>query len=304
MLKAYRFPKRGMNRENLAKLEIINPILEDYTAQGRVLTVRGLYYQLVGQQVIPNNANEYKNLVDLMTNARWFGLTDWDQVTDLSRGAVDYPAVEEPSSLIENLPDFIDFDHWSRQECYVEAWVEKNALVTLLQEACDPFTVPYLACKGNLSTCEVYLAGQRFQEKIAEGKNCVLLYSGDLDPSGVDMVRDITGRIGELCGVGAVEVKHIALNPEQAARYNLQPDFVKASDSKKKGFLEKFGDNCYELDALHPDTYVDLVTREIEALIDDSVWDESKKREAEMRASVSKLSDNWEEISEYIDESY
>ena len=95
MLRAYRFPKRGMNRENLAKLEIINPILEEYTARGRVLTVRGLYYKLVGKQVIPNNANEYKSLVDLMTNARWFGLTDWDNVTDLSRGAVDYHAEEE-----------------------------------------------------------------------------------------------------------------------------------------------------------------------------------------------------------------
>ena len=44
--------------------------MQEYIADGFVLTVRQLYYQLVARDIIPNTERSYKNTVSLVNNAR------------------------------------------------------------------------------------------------------------------------------------------------------------------------------------------------------------------------------------------
>ena len=51
----------------------IERIMQEYIADGFVLTVRQLYYQLVARDIIPNTEWSYKNTVSLVNNARLAG---------------------------------------------------------------------------------------------------------------------------------------------------------------------------------------------------------------------------------------
>lgn len=51
--------KAGLSNKNLARLNQVNNIIEEYNKQGYVLTLRQLYYQLVSRDVIPNNVREF-----------------------------------------------------------------------------------------------------------------------------------------------------------------------------------------------------------------------------------------------------
>lgn len=62
-----------------------NAIIREYTAQGFVLTLRQLYYQLVSRDVIANKQTEYKRLGSIVNDARLAGLIDWTAIEDRTR---------------------------------------------------------------------------------------------------------------------------------------------------------------------------------------------------------------------------
>lgn len=70
----------------------IERIMQEYVADGYVLTVRQLYYQLVARDVIPNTERSYKNTVRLVNEARLAGLLDWDAIEDRTRGFLKRPS--------------------------------------------------------------------------------------------------------------------------------------------------------------------------------------------------------------------
>lgn len=68
-----------------------------------VLTLRALHYQLVGLGMI-NDISHYKRVVTSMIDARWDGLIDFDQFSDLDRqmvGETDYDETNVEDSVID-----------------------------------------------------------------------------------------------------------------------------------------------------------------------------------------------------------
>lgn len=54
MKQAFR-SKLGLNHANVARLNTVNDIIEEYQAEGYRLTLRQLYYQLVSRDIVPNS---------------------------------------------------------------------------------------------------------------------------------------------------------------------------------------------------------------------------------------------------------
>jgi hypothetical protein len=90
----------------------------------------------------------------------------------------------------------------------------------------------------------LYNAAQRFEGQ----EGATILYYGDLDPSGEDMVRSLRERLGYFnC---YPEIIKCALILEDVEKYNLPPALAKTTDTRRDAYVEKFGDVCVELDAL------------------------------------------------------
>jgi hypothetical protein len=245
--------------QRLAQVELCNQIIEGYQAQGYRLTLRQLYYQLVTRNVIPNEERSYKNIGKLISDARLAGLVDWDSIEDRVRVPSIPQEFENLAELVEAALDSYRLPRWAEQDTYLELWVEKDALSGVLAPMAKEYHVTLMVNRGYSSQSAMYEAAGRFADK--RSKRCFLLYLGDHDPSGEDMVRDISERL-DMFGV-QVRVRKIALTYEQVEFYNPPPNPTKPKDTRSVKYQAKHGNECWEVDALPPNVLHEIVERAI-----------------------------------------
>lgn len=292
----------GKTIELIAKC---NAIIADFQAQGYTLTLRQLYYQLVGLALIPNHVREYDKLGEAVSNARLAGLIDWDAIEDRTRGVRGVPHWEKPNDIIQGAAHSYRIDKWQRQPKRIEVWVEKDALVGVLEKACRPLDVKWFSCRGYTSQTALYDASKRLLQHFANGQEPVVIHLGDHDPSGIDMTRDIFERLEMFLApygyAGQLEVNRIALNMNQVDEHHLPENPAKESDSRFKAYQERFGDSSWELDALNPKVIDDLITETILQYRDQSQWDEDEAKETGERDGLAKASARWAEVVKLLE---
>jgi hypothetical protein len=290
-----RFQCKTMGRINQA-----NAILQEFAAQGFTMTLRQLYYQFVARDIIENSFNNYKRLSVIVDDARLGGMIDWDHIEDRTREVRTHPSWGEPSDIIRSAASWYREDIWQGQDYRPEVWVEKAALLGVIEPVCKEYRVPYFATIGNCSQSEMHDAGQRFADQIADGLIPVVLHLADHDPGGIDMTGDIEDRL-EMFACEAIEVRRIALNMDQVELYRPPPNFTKDTDNHAAGYRERFGtDECWELDALSPTVIADLIRDELDGMIDDSLWQERKAEEKRNRIMMAKVSANWANVKKAV----
>ena len=269
-------------------IDASNVILEEYEEQGFDLTVRQLFYQFVARDVLPNEPEWYDKLLGIVNVARLAGEIDWNHIVDRTRNLKDYSFWESPKEIIELAARTYKIDMWERQPFYIEVWIEKDALVGLLERPCREYSVPYFSCRGYSSQSEMWRAAQRFIGMSETGHKPMILHLGDHDPSGIDMTRDIQERLVNVFGA-EVMVSRIALTMAQIEEYDPPPNPAKERDTRSEGYVAEYGESSWELDALEPSVIENLVQSEIEAYIEYSFWEEDKKRQERERKQIKGL---------------
>jgi hypothetical protein len=180
---------------------------------------------------------------------------------------------------------------WATQAHAVEVWIEKDALVGLLEDICFELDVPYFSCRGYVSQSAMYEAAQRIINRYETfGIKTTILHLGDHDPSGIDMTRDIQERLTLFTDDDPdVYVKRIALSMAQIQLMNPPPNPAKLTDARAKKYIKEYGDLSWELDAMEPRKLVQLIRDEVELFIDDDKWGEVEKQEKEDRSAIMKV---------------
>lgn len=256
-------------QKSLDLIELVNQVVDEYSAQGYELTLRQVYYQLVARGYIPNNERSYKNVGSLINDGRLAGLIDWHSVTDRTRNLRKESHWDNPADVIASARYSYNLDKWKGQPNYVEVWVEKDALVDIVGQACSPLDTPYFSCRGYTSQSEMWSAAQRFIRQEQREKR-IIIHLGDHDPSGIDMTRDIQERL-ELFGAD-VYVKRVALTMNQIQTYNPPPNPAKITDSRASKYIDQFGDESWELDALEPKVITDLIKKQVTMYRNDDIY--------------------------------
>ena len=232
---------------------MIDKIIQEYLAEGYKLTVRQLFYQMVGRGLIENDQKEYRKISSLVTIGRMGGLIDFQAIEDRVRVPRLPYFCTGPDDAIEDTIASYRLDRQEGQEWYTEVWSEKDALSGLLYDITRKYHVHLVINRGYSSCSAMYEAYRRFGEAIAHrGQKGQIIYLGDHDPSGKDMIRDIRERLNEF-GVGKfIDVTPVALTMEQIEKYDPPPYFAKIKDPRARGYIEQFGDVAWEVDALTP----------------------------------------------------
>jgi hypothetical protein len=267
----------------LAVIEQADEILNDYASQGFVLSVRQLYYQFVARDLLANTQASYNRLARIVADAREGGLLDWAYIEDRGRNLESLATWKSPRSIVKGCVKQYRRDKWASQPQAVEVWVEKDALLGVIERGVQGLDVPYMSCRGYPSVSMLHEASLRLD-------GAVVLHLGDHDPSGLDATRAIREKL-ELYGNDS-EVRRIALTWEQVQKYNPPPNPAKESDSRFSGYADLYGSKCWELDALEPQVIADLIQNEVKTLIDQEAWDtvvsqEDREREALREAAAS-----------------
>lgn len=276
-----------LNNKNKERLIIINEIIEEYAQQGYKLTLRQLYYQLVSRGVIPNNKREYAKLSTLLVKGRMAGAVDWNAIEDRIRVPFLPYWVRGIEDAIDDTVSQYRLNRQDGQEVYIELWVEKDALSGLLKRITSYYHINLMVNRGYSSCTAMYDAYNRLRQYENQDIKTFILYLGDHDPSGLDMVRDIRERLEEF-GVYPT-VKHVGLTQNQIKTYNPPPNPAKVTDPRAKAYMYKFGDTSWEVDALKPEVLHRLIKDNVEQLIDMDIFNEQLKKEEEDKILLRKL---------------
>ncbi len=288
---------KNFRPESLDLIGKINDVIIDYECQGFNLTLRQVYYQMVARAIIPNNERSYKNLGSLISDARLAGLIDWTAIEDRTRNLKGNSHWSTPGGMIDSAAYSYHIDHWKGQENYVEVWVEKDALVGIVGQVCKQLDVSFFSCRGYVSQSEMWVAAQRLKRRQDSGQNIVLLHLGDHDPSGRDMSRDIVDRLRTF-ETNYFDFQRLALNMDQIELYNPPPNPTKVTDSRAAGYIEEFGHECWELDALEPMVISDLIRKHVQEHRDAKLYEAQLRREREEKDLLEELAENWPSVSE------
>jgi hypothetical protein len=305
---------KAFREDTLAIIQKANRVIVEYQRQGFKLTLRQLYYQFIAKDLLPdswidaeynrkhglaadtkNTLKNYKHLGDIINDGRLAGLIDWTAIENRTRNLQTHSAWASPHSIIRACADQYTVDLWAEQPVRVEVWIEKEALIGVIESVCTELQVPYFACKGYTSQSEMWEAAQRHKRC---RKDTVVIHLGDHDPSGLDMTRDIQERL-ELFGA-ATTVERIALTWEQIEEYAPPPNPAKTTDARYEKYQEQFGDDSWELDALEPQVMADLIRAAVQARIDRDYWDEAVARQDTGRSQLSLVSRRWNQVVEYL----
>jgi len=274
-----------------------NEVIEEYQGQGFVLTLRQLYYQMVSKDIIPNTIKSYNNFGNLISDARLAGLVDWSAIEDRTRNLREMKHYKGPISALDEAIEAYHIDMWAitYQPYRLEVWIEKDALMGVVEGVCRKWDVPSFACRGYNSQSEMWRAGRRFKKYIGKGQKVRILHLGDHDPSGIDMTRDLRDRLKMFLSCGgedavkgwvpgeSLRISRVALNMKQVEILHPPPNPAKVTDSRASKYIEKYGPYSWELDAIPPPLLVQIIEGNIGKWIDKDGWAHAGVKEEKER---------------------
>lgn len=259
---------RGKSKSSLALVDAAVEILREINPA----TVRAVCYRLFTAGLIPNMSKNSTNRVGVqLVWARENGLLPWEWIVDETREAERVNLWSSTAAIIDAAVRSYRRDNWQDQPHRVEVWSEKGTVRGTLAPVLSRYGVTFRAMHGYSSATALYDIAR---ESTREDKPLTVFYVGDYDPSGLHMSEvDIPNRIGRYDGSGTFQ--RIALTGHDVGPGTTLPHFdadTKTGDSRHKWFVSRYGDRCWELDALSPVTLRQRVENAITGMIDADTW--------------------------------
>lgn len=279
--------------------------------QGGFASVRSVYYYLGSLDLIPLTEQGYKQLDALVVKMRKNNEIPWGYfpvIRGMNGIAPDifWTPEEYFTSYKRQFLDSEQYYHtplWYKQSNLVEVWVEKKGLLPKVVKYVSGLDVQVRAVEGyppwefvseNIDDIEKMLMDR------ADDATVNVLYLGDLDPSGLDIDRQIQDAFSHFDM--EMTFKRIGLLPEQVERYNLPPIPSNAEviekihrDARYTKYFEKYGEHFTELDAwdgISPDTMRAEIRDKVMSLFDHRLDKEREKaHETALKILKEKLED-------------
>lgn len=287
------FRNQNIRDKRMERIQQANEILEEYAGQDYRLTLRQLYYQLVARDLIKNEVKEYAKLSQTCVIGRMNGLIDWNHIEDRIRKPYLEYAVDSVSEAIDDTIRYYKLHRQKKQRIHIEIWTEKDAVSNILKRVSEYFHIRLMINRGYSSCSAMYDTAKRMLQA-ADKYGCTILYVGDHDPSGLDMLRDIRERLEEF-EVCDFEVIPVALTMKQIKQYDPPPNPAKQSDPRAGWYIEKYGTASWELDALRPDVLEQIVKDAVLKYLDVDLFNKMLDKEASDKKKLQKIIDEVKE---------
>jgi len=274
--------------------EILAPteaVLEEYRAH-LPLTVRQIFYRLVGSIDYPKTEDAYTRLGGRLAEARrgCWGTITFDAIRDdgLSQEGSGW-GYDDPDHFFEaNKLDAAQYfvSHQRGQAQFIELWCEAAGMVPQLAQATHEFSIPVYSGGGQNSVTVKHAAAERVRDRDVP---TVILHVGDYDPDGEVIYRSLAGDVKGFCerDGGSVDCRRVALTHEQVDAYSLPESPPKDSKALVRWKEEGKGKTS-QLEALLPGDLATIVRTAVKDLIDADVLAEQLKQEQEDRETISK----------------
>lgn len=280
---------RGKARKTIELIEAARDILE----REHPTTVRAVCYRLFVAGYIDSmsKGNTQKVSRNLVT-AREEGTIPWGWIVDETREAERIATWDDPEEIIEQAVGQYRKDYWRDQAEWIEIWSEKGTVRGALGPVLDEYGLTFRVMHGFSSATAINAVASATMDS---DKPLTILYIGDYDPSGLFMSEvDIPARFARYNG--RATINRIALTKDDVHSGEL-PSFeaaTKTGDPRHKWFLQNYGKQCWELDAMPSPVLRQRVEDEVRRRLDLGRWDRAKQVEAAEVESMQAVMGSWQ----------
>ena len=168
-------------------------------------------------------------------------------------------------------------------------WAEKGTIRGTLRDVLHEYGVTFRVMHGYASATVLNEVADLSND---DDRPLTALYIGDFDPSGMHMSEvDLPERL-ERYGA-EIEVRRVALTDDDTEGLPSFPASSKSKDGRHGWFVENYGGDCWEVDAMSPNDLRERVAEEIEDLLDLDAWEHAKTIEAAEVESMGKFLTMW-----------
>jgi hypothetical protein len=280
-------PGRGMARASLHLISKMYRIAE----AAQPITGRGVGYKLFTAGLIPSmSVNDMQKVYRLLKIAREQGLIPWSWIVDETRELERVSTWSNTAAYARTVAKSYRRDFWDQQPRRVEVWSEKGTIRGVLKPVLDHYAVGFRVMHGFTSATAV---NDVAEDRDRRGRNLVVLYIGDFDPSGLFMSEcDLPQRLAEYGG-DHVELIRIALLRSHAERLPSFPASDKRKDPRYSWFAGNYGTRCWEIDAMDPRDLRERTEICIKALIEPTAWARCETVNAAELEYLQTILSNW-----------
>ena len=283
------------NRRGRGKAHATRKLIEagrEILAEIQPASVRAVCYRLFTSGLI---ADMGKGSTDKVSRqlvwAREVGIIPWEWIVDETRDAERISTWTDPDAIIRAAVRGYRRNYWQDQAYRVEVWSEKGTVRGTLAPVLHELGVTFRVMHGFASATAVNAIAD---ESLEDDRPLIALYVGDFDPSGMFMSEaDLPERM-ERYG-GEVRLIRIALREHDLPGLPSFDAITKQGDARYRWFLDRFGKQCWELDAMSPVLLRERVRDEIQEYIDRDAWDRAVEVEAAEVESMRDFHDRWKQ---------
>lgn len=249
------------------------------------ITIRHLFYRLEGLRVIEKTEAEYKGLCGHLSAWRRSEDIPWSAFADNTRWHIRHKTFDGVEDALKNTAETYRRNLWDTQSVFVEVWVEKDAIASIVSREANSFGVPVFVARGFASLSSLFSAANTFRAAVEAGKKVVVYHLGDYDPSGFAAGESMLRAFRDDFKV-EVEFIRAAVTQEQIQNLNLPTRPVKKSDTRAAKWT---GGECVELDTMPPAEIRKLVAKCITQHIDARQWNLLRQTEAGEREQLKQI---------------
>ncbi|WP_210236426.1 MULTISPECIES: hypothetical protein [unclassified Mesorhizobium] len=253
------------------------------------ITGRGIGYKLFTAGLIPSmSTNDMAKVYRLLRIAREQGDIPWDWIVDETRELERVSTWDDPAQYARVVARSYRRDFWNLQPHRVEVWSEKGTVRGVMKPVLDHYAVGFRVMHGFAGATTVHDTAMD-----DDGRDVVVLYAGDFDPSGMYMSEvDLPRRLAKYGG-HHVKFVRVALTLDQTIGLPSFQAYDKRADKRYPWFSANHGANCWELDAMDPRDLRECVEEEIKALIEPEAWARCEKVNAAEHESLQSILSGW-----------
>jgi hypothetical protein len=308
---------RGKAQKSLDLIETAHDILAEIAPA----SFRAVCYQLFNRGLIDSMEKANTNRISGLLTAAWEdGTIPWEWIVQEGRSIEQVSTWRDPAAFARTVMGTYREDKWEAQPRHVMVISEKGTVRGSLKPVLDAFEVDFFPVGGFNSSTRVHEQAQ----SVSPDHPLLLLYLGDYDPSGMGMstqdlprrfasyaddadaptreeARDWTDdEVAYYLGKLGLEFRRVALLEDDGRLLGRRlgfPAAEKQRDTHYQWFVDHYGDDCWELDALSPVELRARVEYSVRVEIEPVAWNRYVQAERMERKFIEPTLARWNGIS-------
>jgi hypothetical protein len=260
-------------------------------AEVQPASIRAVCYRLFTMgHIAAMTKGETNRVSSQLTWAREHGVIPWGWVVDETRAPERVNAWSDPAAFIETVQRSYRRDRWTDQPEWIEVWSEKGTIRGTLAPVLQEYGITFRVMHGYGSATALHEIAVETQRT---NRPLTVFYVGDWDPSGLHMsADDLPNRLERYRG--SASIIRLALTSDDVAGdlpwFSVES---KSRDPRYRWFRDRYGDRCWELDALSPVILRERTRLHIIERIDPDAWGRADTAERAEIESLSTILNAW-----------